>query len=249
MDSTHRTEWFQEWFNSPYYHLLYKQRDEQEAEMFLRRLLKLLDLPKGATILDLACGKGRHAVFLNKQGFDVTGLDLSAESIAYASLMGNDSLNFYQHDMRKPFRINYFDCIVNLFTSFGYFSDPKDDQATLHAISAGLKPGGIFVFDFFSRNYTIAHLQQGCNKRIGEIEFQLKRWEKDDFIYKHIHFVDKGKTFDYEERVKTYSLEQFTSLLNKNDMQALTVKGNYALEDYRENESERMIVIAQKQYI
>ena len=57
--------WFATWFDSPYYHILYKERNYREAQVFMDNLTHYLNLPEGATVLDLACGKGRHAIYLN----------------------------------------------------------------------------------------------------------------------------------------------------------------------------------------
>ena len=73
--------WFASWFDTDYYHILYKDRDYDEAELFMNHLTNYLNIPEGGTILDLACGKGRHSVFLNDLGFDVTGADEVKEVI------------------------------------------------------------------------------------------------------------------------------------------------------------------------
>ena len=76
--------WYSSWFDTPYYHLLYKNRDEQEAKAFIDLLCQYLNLPAGSLALDLACGKGRHAKVMAENGLNVTGLDLSPGSIAEA---------------------------------------------------------------------------------------------------------------------------------------------------------------------
>ena len=75
--------WFESWFDSPYYHILYKDRDMKEAEEFIDHLMDRLHLPSGSKILDMGCGKGRHSVYLNRKGYNITGIDLSKENIAY----------------------------------------------------------------------------------------------------------------------------------------------------------------------
>ena len=67
--------WFESWFNTPYYHILYKERDMEEAQSFLKRLTDYLHMNANSKVLDVACGKGRHSLFLNQLGFDVTGID------------------------------------------------------------------------------------------------------------------------------------------------------------------------------
>src|SRR3954449_2448025 len=76
--------WFKEWFNSPYYHQLYFNRDMSEAAAFIDKLITHLKPAPGSTMLDVACGKGRHSLQLANKGFDVTGIDLSEDSIQEA---------------------------------------------------------------------------------------------------------------------------------------------------------------------
>lgn len=128
--------WFKNWFNTHYYHLLYQHRDDVEAQAFVARLLSNLALKPQADILDLACGKGRHARFMAQQGYHVVGIDLSEASIAEAQQWANEQLQFYVQDMREVFRTDSFDLVCNLFTSFGYFEQNGDNLRTLQAVYA-----------------------------------------------------------------------------------------------------------------
>ena len=121
--------WFKEWFNSPYYHKLYFEHDEKEASAFITRLLNKLSVPEQAKLLDVACGRGRHSKILASHGFDVTGIDLAPASIAIAKAQENGHLHFYEHDMRLPFWINYFDYAFNFFTS-SVISEPNANTTT-----------------------------------------------------------------------------------------------------------------------
>lgn len=141
--------WFSSWFDTPYYHILYKDRDDEEAGRFVQNLIRFLELKKGASILDLACGKGRHAMYLNELGYQVTGADLSKNSILCAKRFQNETLRFERHDMREPFG-EKFDAVFNLFTSFGYFDNKEDNLRTVNAIKENLKPNGFAVIDFMN---------------------------------------------------------------------------------------------------
>ena len=141
-------DWFKDWFNTPYYHILYKDRNGDDAQFFMRNITSFLQLPKTTHILDLPCGKGRHAVFLNSLGYTVTGGDLSENSIKAAQQFTNNTLSFKVHDMRKAFN-NKYDAVFNLFTSFGYFEDDSEDIGILKNIKNGLTKDGVFVFDFY----------------------------------------------------------------------------------------------------
>jgi 2-polyprenyl-3-methyl-5-hydroxy-6-metoxy-1,4-benzoquinol methylase len=134
-------KWYSSWFDTPYYHILYKERNYREAQVFMDNLTHYLNLPEKATVLDLACGKGRHSIYLNQLGFTVLGADLSENSIAEANKNANETLHFKVHDMREPFE-EKFDAIFNLFTSFGYFENDDDNLTTLKAIKESLSDYG-----------------------------------------------------------------------------------------------------------
>src|SRR5438105_8285939 len=119
-------QWFADWFNSPYYHLLYNKRDDTEAGIFIDNLCHKLSFRDEAKVWDLACGKGRHSFVLRSKGLNVTGTDLSPESIAFANSHKKDGMDFLVHDMREHFRTGYFDAVFNLFTSIGYFENISD---------------------------------------------------------------------------------------------------------------------------
>ena len=133
-------QWFETWFNTPYYHLLYNNRNECEAEDFITTLLKYLHPDTMAKILDVGCGKGRHSHYLAKLGYETTGIDLAAHSIEEAKKEPMPNLNFEVWDMRKVYKPSYFDIVVNLFSSFGYFDQESDDMAAIQAMADDLKP-------------------------------------------------------------------------------------------------------------
>ena len=159
---THNTKpvndtWYASWFDTPYYHILYKDRNYREAQIFMDNLTHYLNLPEKAKVLDLACGKGRHAIYLNQLGYDVIGADLSENSIAEANKNANETLHFVVHDKRIPFE-EKFDAIFNLFTSFGYFDDDADNYKTIKAIHNSLTETGFAVIDFMNVDYVLENL-------------------------------------------------------------------------------------------
>lgn len=239
-------EWFSVWFDSPYYHLLYRQHDEQEARQMLDNLLSTLSLPPGARVLDLACGKGRHSRYLAERGFDVTGLDISEQSIAYARQFENEHLHFYQHDMRKLFISNYFDAVLNLFTSFGYFKNEADHVRTLTNVVRGLRPGGLLLLDFFNARYVRNHLVPADEKTTGGITFHLRRRVEAGLVVKNIEFNDHGQQFSFEERVHLFELPDFQILLGQAGLVLQKTFGGYNLEPFNADTSKRLILVAQK---
>ncbi|RZL11372.1 MAG: class I SAM-dependent methyltransferase, partial [Pedobacter sp.] len=198
-------KWFKSWFNSPYYHILYSGRNDEEAEFFMRNLIGYLKPGSGAKLLDIACGKGRHAIFLRKMGFDVTGIDLSEQSINAAKKFEDEKLHFFVHDMRKLLYINYFDISFNLFTSFGYFETEKDNLNTLKAFAKGINHDGTLVIDYFNAYKVIRELKSSEIKEVKGIEFNISKSLLKGKIIKNIDFQDNGIGYSFSEKVSAFT--------------------------------------------
>ncbi|MBK7936950.1 MAG: class I SAM-dependent methyltransferase [Lewinellaceae bacterium] len=239
-------EWFVEWFDSQYYHLLYKNHDDDDAQQALDNLLRALDPPPGARMLDLACGKGRHSRYLAEKGFDVTGLDISEASISFARQHEHGHLAFYQHDMRLPFRVNYFDAVMNMFTSFGYFKTDRDHLLTMKNIARNLKPGGLLLLDYFNSQWVRRNLVRSETKIIDRIEFRLSRNIRNDRVYKHVEFVAGGRLLKFRERVRLFNLADFQRLFNESGLDLVQTYGSYDLDKFDPHRSKRLILIARK---
>jgi SAM-dependent methyltransferase len=239
-------EWFMEWFNSPYYHLLYQNRNEDEARLFISKLIHLLQVEPHHKILDLACGKGRHSIFLNQLGFDVMGIDLSKANIAYANWFANNTLKFRVHDMRQVVKPGYFDFVLNLFTSFGYFEREEDNEVAIMAAAENLKPGGCLVLDFMNTPRVIEHLVAEEAKILSKIPFRITRHVEGGYILKDIYFRDNDQDFHYQERVKAITEEQFRHYFEAAGLSIVKLAGSYELSPYEASTSDRMIFVAQR---
>jgi SAM-dependent methyltransferase len=234
--------WFSTWFDSPYYHILYKNRNEEEAQVFMDNITHYLNMPENGTILDLACGKGRHSIYLNKLGYNVTGVDLSENSIAIANESSNESLRFKTHDMREPMNETY-DAVFNLFTSFGYFDTYEDNIKTLKAIKDSINEYGFGVIDFFNADFIIENLVAEETKEIDGITFNIKRFVENKKIIKEIRFEDKGETYNFTEKVSAFTLSDFESMMEEAGIFLLEIFGDYKLRKFYKTQSERLIMI------
>lgn len=247
MQATGQKEWFKTWFNSPYYHILYKNRDEQEARQFIDVLLSYLKPAEKALVLDLACGKGRYSRYLAEKGYCVTGVDIAEDSIAYARQFEADNLYFFKHDMRQSFRVNYFDYIFNFFTSFGYFETERDHLRTIQNIARGLRPEGRFVLDFFNSEKVIGSLKPLEVKKIDNYTFTIqKRLDEAGYIIKTISFEAEGRTMTFSERVRAFTLEDFERLFDQTALHLEAVFGDYQLGPFDREHSDRLILVARK---
>lgn len=234
--------WFASWFDTPYYHILYKERNDHEAQVFMDNITHYLNLPENAKVLDLACGKGRHSIYLNELGYEVVGADLSENSIAEANKSQNETLKFQVHDMRETFD-DKFDAIFNLFTSFGYFENDEDNLTTLKAMKESLTEYGFAVIDFMNVNQVINNLVAEEVKTVENIDFHIKRYLSEGHICKEIDFEDQGQKFHYTEKVKALTLQDFEEMMEEAGIYLLDIFGDYKLKRFHKTESERLIMI------
>lgn len=234
--------WYTSWFDTRFYHILYKNRDDKEAGIFMKNLTTFLKLAPNSTILDLACGKGRHSKYLNKLGFHVTGVDLSPKSIAYAKKFENKSLNFKEHDMSVPFP-KQFDAVFNLFTSFGYFENEEHNLNTIKSIKKELKPNGFGVIDFLNSDYVEKHLVPSETKIVDGIAFNIQRKIKNGYILKNINFNHENQEYNFTEKVKAISLKDFKKYFDDAGVNLKHCFGDYSLNEFNKETSTRLILI------
>jgi SAM-dependent methyltransferase len=241
-----KKEWFSEWFDSPYYHMLYRNRDYSEAEFFLSNLIHYFNAQKDRKIIDLACGKGRHAIYLNSLGYNVTGVDLAANSIEEANQSANENLHFEVQDLRDLRFKEEFDIALNLFTSFGYFKSKEEDILVIKNINKILKPGGFVLIDFMNSEVVIQKLIEHESKHICDIQFSISKRVENDFIVKQISFSDNKMDYEFTEKVQALTIDDFEQMLTSEGFNMIKIFGNYALEDFKRGTSERLIIVAQK---
>ena len=208
-------DWFSIWFDTKYYHILYQNRDYHEAELFINNLVSFLSPSVNSSFLDLACGKGRHSIYLNKQGFKVLGSDLSEQSILKAKEAENETLKFLVGDMREEIKGFSFDYIFNLFTSFGYFDNAEDDQKVINSVYNMLNTNGVFVLDYLNVEKLFENLVPFEIKELDGIQFEIKRFLESGFVKKEITFVDKKEKYHFREQVKMLDMDDFENLFKK----------------------------------
>ena len=237
-----KSDWFTDWFNTSYYHTLYKDRNDIDAQLFIRNIIDFLKIPLTSHLLDLPCGKGRHSIYLNSLGYKVTGADLSQNSIKAAKIHENSTLDFKLKDMRKPFELKY-DAVFNLFTSFGYFENDEDDILVLENIKKGLNKNGLLILDFLNVVTVKNNLVKKEVKTVDNITFNIQREIKNGFILKHISFYDKGIKHAFLERVKYIDLKKFENYFSEAGLRIHHVFGDYHLSKFNPNTSKRLIFV------
>ncbi|MEI8279116.1 MAG: methyltransferase domain-containing protein [Bacteroidota bacterium] len=240
-------DWFESWFGSPYYKILYENRDELEAQAFVKKLIDYLQPMPQSRMLDIACGEGRYAVQLADYGYDVIGTDLSHHSIEKAKAYESDRLQFFVQDMRMPFYINYFNYAFNFFTSFGYFAHDRDHKLAAKSFAGALKPGGILVIDYLNKENILSHLVPEETVQRGSYTFHLKRKLERKHIVKEISFNDVDNyPRKYTESVAAFELADFIKMFKLAGLSLVGTFGDYKLNTYHPFDSPRMIMIFKK---
>lgn len=242
-------DWFEEWFDSPLYEQLYADRDEEEAKQLVNFLEKILPLEKCSKILDLGCGRGRHAINLYQKGYRVTGIDLSEQAITTArekaESLNARHLRFQVRDMRNPLP-EKFDAIVNLFTTFGYFKSEEENASVFDSVVQMLEPGGIFVLDYLNAEKVRRSIQPSDEGAFHNIDYKVRRYIKDDAVHKEIKFSGNQieGTRTYSERVKLYDLEWFKKTMSERGLVIDEIYGDYKGNEFNPDSSSRLLIIS-----
>ncbi len=242
-------EWFIEWFNTEEYLKVYKYRNENDAECHIRFLLSQIILPTNASILDIACGSGRHSILLAKRGYKVTGVDLSKRLLIEANLAAqreNLNIEFIEADIRNFNSDKKFDLVLNLFTSFGYFETDEENFLLFQKAYALLNSGSYFVFDYFNKTYLINNLVPYSEESDGNYSILQERKIVDDRVIKRINIRKNGSSKIYFESVKLYDSKLLICKLKQIGFEIVKLFGDFSGKDYEENSSPRFIAICKK---
>ena len=239
--------WYQTWFNTPYYHDLYQHRDLTEARGFIESLCQNLGVKEGEIAIDMACGRGRHAQVLANQGLETLGIDLSPESIAFANQFAHEGLEFRVGNMLEPLQAPPADWIFNLFTSFGYFEDDTMHAAAITHMAGALKLGGKLVLDYMNAKKIATQLVPEDTVQTTLARYKITRQIEGDSIVKSISFEEPGcNILQFEERVRAFELHELKTFMEAAGLRVLDQHGDYDLSPFSPDESDRLIIIAQK---
>jgi SAM-dependent methyltransferase len=239
--------WYEGWFGSDAYDLVYDHRDEAEAEQLVGLVEREINPAPGAHIIDMGCGRGRHARIFARRGYRVTGVDLSEAAISEAREQTRPDLDvtFMQGDMRTPACDGCADGVVNLFTTFGYFEDDTENQRALAAMTTALRPGGWFLQDFLNAPQVIDTLQPSDTHTVNGVTVQQRRWIENDRINKRITIDQDDRTETYRESVRLFTLEELTALYETVGLDLVSTYGDYDGSPHTDD-SPRLLLYARK---
>ncbi|MBM3448109.1 MAG: class I SAM-dependent methyltransferase [Bacteroidetes bacterium] len=236
--------WFEEWFDSPFYSELYKNRNEAEAKQLISGIVNYVRFPENASILDVCCGKGRHCQVFSEMGFSTTGIDLSESSIDAAKQLKLKNSSFTIQDARD-FNLNEtFDCVVNLFTSFGYFETVQEHEQMLKCMAKHVKNDGVLVIDFFNVALVKESGPETRTDDSGLKSFTVTKRIEEHRVEKEIVIQHAGSEMKYRESVWLFNEEELRFMLSQADMEVVDVFGNYEMNAFDSRVSPRCILFA-----
>jgi SAM-dependent methyltransferase len=245
-------QWYREFFDDLYLRVYQPLEAPEQVRREVDFIVKALDLPAGAKVLDLCCGQGRHSLELARRGFQVVGVDLS-EALLYAARKRAESeglsVIFLLCDMREIDFSNEFDAVINMFTSFGYLESEAEDEKVLAKVAQALKSGGKFLLDVVNRDRLVR-------------DFQAREWHAADEGW----LVLEERTFDHlsgrmETRwvcvardgvryerlssVRLYTASELRTMLERAGLKVTNLFGDYDGSPYSWD-SQRLIVVSCK---
>lgn len=250
--------WYEDWFDRAEYERVYQRRDEDEAEQAVDLVERVAEPAPGAKLLDVGCGRGRHARAFARRGYRVTGIDLSEAAIRAARRRAADeglAIDFRRQDMREPMGREAFDGAVNLFSSFGYFEEERDHQRAIDVVAQALRPpsgrgagnsahrGGFFVQDFMNAAQVRATLVPESTRTEDDLAIEQKRWIENGRIEKDITLRRNGSEETFHESVRLLALDDFRRLYTRAGLHLEDTFGNYDGAPHDES-SPRLILLA-----
>ena len=245
--------WYVDFFRDDYLSVYGHTFTQERAEKESRFIIDTLNLQEGASLLDLCCGQGRHAVELARRGISVTGLDLNSEYLELArraAAASNVALEAIAGDMRAiPFE-NHFDAIVNMYSSFGYLESEEEDRKVLESAAKALKPRGQLMLDMLNREWTIVNYIQNDWHSGADGTLYLERRDLDLANSRmHVRFtlVDANGTRreSIGHIIRLYTLTEMTRLLERVGLAVIAVFGGFDGEPYSIG-TRRMIIHARR---
>ncbi len=249
-----RSKWYVDFFREGFYYRAWAPAERfQRAEREVDFIVEALGLPAGASVLDLCCGEGRHAVELARRGYRMSGLDLSVFHLGLArqaAKKADVSVRWHRADMRDIPWDGEFDAVINMFTSFGYLESDEEDFKVLMAVARALKPRGRFLLDTINREMLVRHWE-AHDWREGADDTLLLEDRYFDSLAGHqrnrvLSIEPDGTRREREIDLRMYTLKELADMLSRAGLMVRQTWGGFDGRDYG-LDTLRMIVLSEKQ--
>jgi SAM-dependent methyltransferase len=251
MKTTRKREWFDDdSFWRELYPFMFPERRFADAIREVDQAL-MLTMPKGKVALDLCCGPGRCSVALARRGFSVTGVDRTKYLLAHArrrAKAAQVTIEWVREDMRDFVRPGAFDLVLNMFTSFGYFDDKRQDLTVLQNMFASLRPGGACLIDVVSKEYLARVFQPTKSEALADGTRLVQRHEVyDDWtrIRNEWILLCKGKARSFAFHHTIYSGQELRDRMEQAGFVEVRLYGDLSGLDYGIN-AQRLVAVGRK---
>lgn len=237
-------DWFEVAFGE-LYPVIYAHRSEEQAAEEVAFLARVMGLREGASVLDLACGEGRHQRALQDLGLNTFGLDYSRALLERHRAHRMQPV--VRGDMRRlPFGDGVFDHVTQLFTAFGYFATDEEDQGVLREVQRILRPRGTHALDFLDVDHVVANLVPHSQREAGSYLVDERRRIEDGRVIKTVSVRSKSgeERLRYDERVRLYDRATLTAMMERSGLRVIEVYGEFA--DVPAGKGKRCLLIAER---
>jgi SAM-dependent methyltransferase len=230
--------------------VLFPESRVREAQKEIEQILALAEIPPGAAVLDLCCGIGRHALELGRLGYRVTGVDRTRQYLDLAAAQAGGeslSLELIREDMRAFRRQGSYDAVLNLFTSFGYFEDPLDDQRVVDNVYASLRSGGVLVMQLMSKEVMARIFRpRDWYEQDGLLVLEERKVRRNwSWIESRWTLISEQRRIDLDLSHRLYAASELMLLLRDRGFEKIDAYGDFEGSSYDEKAT-RLVVVALK---
>jgi len=225
----------------------------ERAPNEIMSIVEILGLKPKAKLLDLCCGYGRHSIPLSNMGYKVVGFEISESLLEKAKQQAKQSsveVDFVFGDMRKLSKKvdGDFDAVINIFTSFGFYTKDSDNQKALNEVAKVLKPGGNFLIDLANRENILKNFKRRQWFTYGD--YIVLEENIFDFFSSRLEtkrtYIGKDDSREISNfSIRLYSLHEMLAMINKAGLSTSAIYGDFDMKQYSVD-SRRMIILAQK---
>ena len=233
-----------------FYDCMFDHDSFETANQQCQQIIDLVGHPV-SSVLDLACGPGRHLLGFSRLGLKVTGVDLSGYLLNQAANLfeqENLKVTLVHSDLLAYQPQSKFDLITNLFTSFGYYPEPKNNQQILNNAYTQLNDGGSLLIDTFGKEQAAHAIEPvHCTEyENGDLRFERPLLIDNMQTYSNEWILVRDKqAYRWEYQHFVYSAEEITIMLKQAGFNTVEIYGSLTREDY-DLTADRLVVVARK---
>lgn len=245
--------WTKDYFDAWYGELILDTISPEVTQEQGLLLIKLLELAPEKKVIDLGCGKGRHALYLSREGYQVTALDFCSvylDQLKTKKEEENLPISIIEMDMRNWVETESYDAAYLMFTSFGYFSDSENEQL-LQNIASSLKKHGRLVIDIENRDYIVKFFihEKWREKENGLLLERHKFFPLTSILStKRIMIQTNNEKRVAFRQYRLYSAHELVAIAEKAGLSLVHAMGDYSGIPFQIN-SPRMLFTFQKREV